>query len=143
MAKVGSGQFRYILTLLGITIRARDDTRGASQPMKTVSMLVLSLAACTVAPAQPEDLALKCELTQCECRDPANPWSPAASVVWNQDGTAGCAEGRKLAIAKEKPPTTGLTGGIVLPTYDACATSGPRTGAGNMGQGNRVDCDPW
>jgi hypothetical protein len=110
----------------------------------SIAAMVLSLAACTVAPAKPEpDLALQCELAKCECQDPVKPFSNAAPVIWNQDGTAGCAEGLKLVMAKEKPSTTGLSGGIVLPTYDACATSGPRTGAGNSGRGNRSNCNPF
>ena len=101
-----------------------------------LALIALNLAACSVAPAQPDsDLALKCELVKCECQDPANPFSPAP-VVWNQDGTAGCAEGRSLAIAKSEKPSG--PGGIVVPTYDACAISGPRTGAGNMGRGARI-----
>ena len=53
--------------------------------MKAVTILLLSLAACTVAPAKSEDLALQCELAKCECRDPVNPFSHAAPVVWNQE----------------------------------------------------------
>lgn len=111
--------------------------------MKAVTILLLSLAACTVAPAKSEDLALQCELAKCECRDPVNPFSHAAPVVWNQEGSAGCAEGLELVMVKQKaPPTTGLTRGIVLPTLDACASSGPRTGAGNLGRDARANCDP-
>ena len=103
---------------------------------------VLCLAACTVAATKPQsDLALQCELAECECQDSANPFSQAAPVVWNQNGTAGCAEGQKLVMVKDKSTTTGLTRGIVLPTYDACAHSGPRTGAGNLGRGARINDD--
>src|SRR5262245_65149392 len=107
--------------------------------MKTVSMagIALILAACAGTPAQPEDLALQCELVRCECRNPANPSSHAAPIVWNQNGTAGCAEGLELVLVSERLPGTGLTGGIRFPTFDACASSGPRPGSGNLGRGAR------
>ena len=114
--------------------------------MKTVSMagMVLVLAACAAAtPAQPQDLALQCELSRCECRNPANLSSHAAPIIWNQNGTAGCAEGLELVLVNERLPSTGLTGGIRLPTFDACATSGPRTGSGNLGRGARSNCNPF
>lgn len=103
-----------------------------------IACVVLSLSACSVAPAKPNlDLALQCELVKCECHDQANPFS-RAPVVWNQDGTAGCAEGRRLVVLKSEERSTTGPGGIVIPTYDECATSGPRTGAGNLGRGARI-----
>ena len=101
-----------------------------------IVLIAFSLAACSGAPAKPNsDLALQCELVKCECQDTANPFS-RASVVWNQDGTAGCAQGRRLVIVRSEKPSG--PGGIVVPTYDECAISGPRTGAGNLGRGARI-----
>ena len=103
----------------------------------SLSVVVLSLAACVSAPEKPEsNLSLRCEVAKCECQDPAKPFSPAASVVWNQDGTASCGEGLRLALSKEKPSITG----IVLPTRDVCANSGPRYGSGRLGRGAETDC---
>jgi hypothetical protein len=104
----------------------------------SLAVLVLSLAACAATQGKPEsNLALRCEVAKCECQDPAKPFSPAGPVVWNQDGTASCGEGMRLALAKEKSsPITG----IVLPTLDVCASSGPRHGSGRLGRGGKTDC---
>ena len=81
------------------------------------------LVACTGSAVKPQsELRLRCEFVRCECRDPVHPFSPAAPVLWNDDGSAGCAEGRVLVTMKEGSPT----GGKLLPTYSACAHSGPR-----------------
>jgi len=108
--------------------------------LMSMGCAALIIGACSGAASPDPDLALRCELAQCECQDAAHPFSPA-SVIWNQDGTAGCAEGRKLAMKNVNKPETRGPGGIVLPTYDDCAHSGMRSGAGRVGRGARVsDC---
>jgi hypothetical protein len=103
-----------------------------------LSIAVLSIAGCASAPGPAEpNLALRCEVAKCECQDPSKPFSAPVPVSWNQDGTAGCGEGLRLALSREKsPPVTG----IVLPTLDVCASSGPRYGSGRLGRGAKTDC---
>ena len=106
----------------------------------STAALAISIAACTGGTGRPQsDLALQCELVKCECQDPADPFS-RSPVVWNPNGTAACADGRRLVMAQENPSAAAV-GGIVVPTYDACAHSGPRSGAGRVGRGARItDC---
>ena len=99
---------------------------------------LVCLVACTGSVAEPKpELALQCEFTKCECRDPAHPFSKAAPVLWNQDGSAGCAEGCILSTVKKTSPSPGK----VIPTYSACAHSGPRTARGNLGRDARINDD--
>ena len=99
---------------------------------------LVCLVACTASAVKPEsELGLQCEFAKCECQDAANPFSQAAPVLWNQDGSAGCAEGRILVMVKETPRRRGT----VLRTYAACAHSGPRTVPGNLGRDARINDD--
>ena len=81
----------------------------------SIVVAAIGLAACTTAaPPKPEaNLAVRCELAKCECRDIANPFSTPSPPIWNEDGTAGCAEGRRLVALKEKAPI-----GLALPDFD-------------------------
>lgn len=104
----------------------------------SMGVMLLVLTACSAASTQANsNMAMQCEVAKCECRDPSKPFSSAAPVIWNQDGTAGCREGFLLGLAKEKTsPVTGL----VLPTLDICASSGPRYGTGRLGRGAKTEC---
>jgi hypothetical protein len=80
-----------------------------------IAGLSLGLVGCTAPPVKPApDLAVQCELANCVCQDPANPFSSPAPVVWQQDGTASCAAGRTLTVVKGKPPIAG----IVFPDFN-------------------------
>jgi hypothetical protein len=137
MARVGTrGLARYDLEQTSVEADGSMLLR-----IMSMSCAALSMAACSGAVPKPDpNLAMQCELVQCECQDPANPLS-RGPLIWNPDGTAACPAGRELVRVKgEKSPSAG-PGGIVIPTYDECAHAGVRSGAGRLGRGARVtDC---
>jgi hypothetical protein len=73
------------------------------------TLLIPALAGCSLweeKPApRPDDLALACEVTRCECRAPQSAWSfrdnPGKPVLWRTDGSAYCADG--LALTRLSP----------------------------------------